>query len=200
MRLLYSPTSPYSRKCRILIREKGLQSRVEEVAAHPFDDSPDLLAANPLGKVPALARNDAPAMVDSRLICEYLDTLSEPRWTPASGPARWRVLRLVALADGLMDLTVGRRIETSRDAKLRYDFWIGRQERGIARALDELEGDSGAFANATDLGSLGIAVALGYLDFRYPESAWRDGREALAGFFERWRVRPSFQETEPPAA
>lgn len=200
MKLIISETSPYARKCRALVREKGLQAKVQEVVSMPFDDDPELLEANPLGKVPALTRDNASTLIDSPLICEFLDSLDEPRWIPVSGPARWRVLRFQSLADGLIDLTIGRRIELVRDEKLRYDFWVGRQERGIARTLDLLETECDKFAGAVDLGALSIAVALGYLDFRYPESNWRDGHAGLADLFERWSERPSFQDTVPPSA
>tara|TARA_R110002072_G_scaffold111874_2_gene240475 strand:- start:3013 stop:3618 length:606 start_codon:yes stop_codon:yes gene_type:complete len=199
MKLIISETSPYARKCRALIREKGLQGRVQEVVSLPFDDDAELLDANPLGKVPALTRDGQSTLVDSPLICEFLDSLDSPLWVPASGPARWRVLRFQALADGLLDLTIGRRIESVRDEKLRYGFWIGRQERGIARTLDLLESECDKFAGAVDLGALSIAVALGYLDFRYTESAWRESRPELTAFFERWSERPSFQDTVPPS-
>lgn len=199
MKLIISETSPYARKCRVLIREKGLQARVQETVSLPFDDDAELLDVNPLGKVPALVREDASTLIDSPLICEFLDSLEEPRWLPGSGTARWRVLRFQSLADGLLDLTIGRRIELVRDESLRYEFWIGRQERGIARTLDLLESECDKFAGAVDLGALSIAVALGYLDFRYAESNWRADRDGLAAFFERWSDRPSFQDTVPPS-
>ena len=200
MQLIISETSPYARKCRALIREKSLTAKVEEIVSIPFDDEDTLLGVNPLGKVPALTRDGATALLDSPLICEFIDNLSEPRWVPKSGPSRWRVLRFQALADGLLDLTIGRRIEIMRDDNLRYDFWVGRQERGIARALDLLEAESDKFAGAVDLGALSIAVALGYLDFRYPESNWRDGRSELTALYDRWSARPSFQDTAPPTS
>jgi len=199
MQLIISETSPYARKCRALILEKNLSSKIEEVVSAPFDDADVLIDANPLGKVPALVREGATALIDSPLICEFIDSLSEPRWIPKSGQARWRVLRFQAIADGLLDLTIGRRIEMMRDENLQYDFWVGRWECGIARSLDVLESESHKFSGAVDMGALSIAVALGYLDLRYPESQWRDDRPELAALLERWSARPSFQDTAPPA-
>ena len=200
MKLYISTTSPYARKCRVLLREKGLTARIEEVETHPFDSTPDFIDTNPLGKVPAMTREGATPLIDSPLICEFIDTLSEPRWIPKSGPARWRVLRFQALADGLIDLTVARRIEVTKPDCEPSKFWVERQESGISRALDLLESESDKFGGAVDLGAVAIAVALGYLDFRYPESEWRQGREGLQALFDRWAERASFQETAPPAS
>jgi glutathione S-transferase len=198
LKLLITETSPYARKCRVLIREQGLTSRIAEEEAMPLDDPAALLAVNPLGKVPALIRDGATALVDSPLICEFIDSLIEDRWIPKSGTARWRVLRFQAIADGILDLAVGRRIELMRPDEKRHDFWIERQENGIRRSIDLLESEADKFAGAFDLGGMAIAVALGYLDFRYPESEWRKGRDRLSAFYDKWSERPSFQSTEPP--
>lgn len=184
----------------MLIREQGLTARIEEVVAPPLDDPEELLSINPLGKVPALIRDGATPLVDSPLICEFIDSLNEDRWIPKTGTSRWRVLRFQAVADGILDLAVGRRVEMTRPEDKRHDFWIERQENGIRRSLDLLESEADKFAGAFDLGSMAIAVALGYLDFRYPESEWRAGRDRLAVFHEKWNERSSYQSTEPPAA
>jgi len=183
----------------MLIREQGLTARIEEVEAMPLDSPDELLSINPLGKVPALTRDRATPLVDSPLICEYIDSLNEDRWIPKSGTSRWRVLRFQAIADGILDLAVGRRVEMTRPEDKRYDFWIERQESGIRRSLDLLESEADKFAGAFDLGGLAISVALGYLDFRYPESEWRNGRESLTAFHARWTERASYQSTQPPA-
>ncbi len=183
----------------MLIREQGLTQRIEEIDAMPLDNPAALLKINPLGKVPALIRDDAAPLFNSPLICEYIDSLDSERWIPASGTSRWRVLRFQAIADGMLDLTVGRRIETTRPEDKRFDFWIERQEAGIARSLDLLESEAEKFAGAFDLGAMAIAVALGYLDFRYPESEWRKGRDRLTAFYDKWAERPSFRDTQPPA-
>ena len=182
----------------MLIREQGLTQRILEVDAMPLDNPEALLTANPLGKVPALIRDDATPLFDSPLICEYIDSLDEDRWIPKSGAARWRVLRFQALADGMLDLTVGRRIELTRPDDKQHAYWVERQEAGIARSIDLLESEADKFAGAFDLGAMAIAVALGYLDFRYPESNWREGHDRLAAFYEKWAERPSFQTTQPP--
>ena len=94
MRLYYSESSPYARKVRLLVREKHLGERVQELISNPFDEAPELTAANPLGKVPTLVLGDGESLFDSPLLCAYLDSLSpEPRLIPEAGQERWRVLR-----------------------------------------------------------------------------------------------------------
>ncbi|KPP82746.1 MAG: glutathione S-transferase [Oceanicaulis sp. HLUCCA04] len=200
MQLFYSPTSPYARKCRALIIEKSLESKIELVEVSPLDDPAALLEVNPLGKVPALIRKSGPALIDSPLICEFIDTLDDERWIPAKGESRILVMRQQAIADGLMDLTIGRRIEKNRDAKLQYKLWVERWERGIARTLDELDRERGQFERSVDHGALSIAVALSYLDLRYAELDWRGAHPELAEFLDRWEQRESLKMTVPPAS
>ena len=194
MKLIISTTSPYSRKCRVMVREMGLAGRIEEVESHPFDDDPDLLRANPLGRVPCLQMDDGQALTESALIADYIAELAGDPW-----PRDWNDRRLEALGNGLLDLTVMRRVEMVRDEGIRSDFWIGRRERGILRALDELEVSVGALENPMAQGPLTMAVALAYLDFRYPESDWRSGRPNLQALKEAWAERDSFKATMPPA-
>lgn len=199
MKLYVSPTSPYARKCRALIIEKSLENRIEIVETRPLDDPSELLAANPLGKVPALERERGPALMDSPLICEYIDSLDDEKWIPGRGESRILVMRQQALADGLIDLTIGRRIELQREASLKWDYWAGRWEAGVRRTLETLNADRQQFERSVDLGALSVAVALCYLDLRFPETGWRSQYPELDAFAQRWQARASFIETEPPA-
>lgn len=200
MKFYYSPTSPYARKCRVLIIEKSLERKVDFVECVPLEDPAELLAVNPLGKVPALERERAPALIDSPLICEYLDTLSDENWIPRNGESRILVMRQQALADGLMDLTIGRRIEMTRDEGFKWAFWADRWEAGIKRTLAQLDADRGQFERSVDLGALSVAVALCYLDLRFAELDWRGDYPELDAFARRWSERESFKLTEPLAA
>tara|TARA_R110000868_G_scaffold124172_3_gene328428 strand:+ start:6522 stop:7109 length:588 start_codon:yes stop_codon:yes gene_type:complete len=195
MQLLYSPTSPYARKCRILIRELGLHDAVVEVEANPFDDGAGLLSANPLGRVPCLVLDDGRALTESCLIAARLNALAAEPWE-----SDWDDRRIEALASGLLDLAVARRVEMVRDAALFCDFWIGRRERGILRALDELETEAAAIPAPLGLGALTLAMALDYLDFRFPESHWRQGRPGLECLHRAWADGTSFTSTAPPLA
>jgi glutathione S-transferase len=199
VKLYVSPTSPYARKCRALIIEKSLESKIQVVECAPLDDSADLLAANPMGKVPVLERDRGPALMDSPLICEFIDTLSDENWIPARGESRFSVLRQQALADGLIDLIMGRRIEMNREPQLRWPFWAERWERAIARTMAALEAERAQFERSVDLGALAVAAALGYMDLRYGEYGWRERHPELVAFAARWDARDSFIQTAPPA-
>jgi len=203
VKLYMVATSPYARKVLAFAHETGLIDRIETVAAKltPTDPDQALNRVNPLGKVPALVLDDGGAMFDSTVICEYLDSLHDgaPRFPPA-GPARWRVLRVQALANGLLDAAVLARLEGAvRPEAYRWDGWIALQKGKIARALDALEGEAAGFGEPFDTGQIATACALGYLDLRYAADRWRDGRPALAAWGDRALARPSLAKTAPPA-
>tara|TARA_R110000868_G_scaffold10138_5_gene49520 strand:- start:6727 stop:7314 length:588 start_codon:yes stop_codon:yes gene_type:complete len=195
MQLYYSPTSPYARKCRILLRELGLAGQVAEAEANPFEDSAALLQANPLGRVPCLMLDDGRALTESALISAWLNDTAGSPWA-----VHWDDRRLEALGGGLLDLAVARRVEMVRDEAIFSEYWLGRRERGILRAIDELEANLAAGCPTLSLGGLTIALALDYLDFRFPESGWRDGHPALIDLYGCWAGRESFKATAPPAA
>lgn len=199
MKLYVSPTSPYARKCRALIIEKSLERKIEVIECDPRSDPEALLAINPLGKVPALDRDGAPALMDSPLICEFIDSMDEENWIPRRGESRILVMRQQALADGLIDLTIGRRIEMQRDADKQWDFWSERWERGVRRTLDVLNQDRSQYERSVDLGALSVAIALHYLDLRFAELNWREHYPELATFAARWDQRASFEQTRPPS-
>ncbi len=193
MKLIYSPTSPYARKVRILIHEKGLD--VEEIATVPFDDDAVLHSANPLGKVPALLVGDS-AIYDSPVICEYLDSLDKP-WLP-NGETAWRQKTLHALGDGMIDAVLTFRMERIRPQEQWWDFWAMRQENATVRALQHLETIVDELGEPWEFGNLAIACALGYVDFRAADMQWRDHMPKLAEWFESFEQRKSFIETAPP--
>jgi glutathione S-transferase len=198
MRLFMSPGSPFVRKCRIVIREKGLTSRVEEVTLDfPYKTDPDHLAANPIGQVPALTADDGSSFVDSPLICEYLDSLAlQPRLVPAEGAARWSALRREALADGVMEMSVKMVMESRRPDGERSDTWFGHWRAGLVRALDAAEAQAPG-PETFDIGSISLAICATYAEFRHPSVKWRDGRPKLAALTDALEARESFRETFP---
>ena len=196
MRLYYSPASPFARKCRIVIREKGLEGMVEEVVADPYADDPLLLEANPIAQVPALVTDDGLTLTDSPLICGWLDAYSgRPRLVP-EGEAYWRVRRRETLADGVLELAVKIVLERRRPEAERSPSWLERWGRGMERALGILERGS-LEADPVDLGVIAVGVVGPYLDFRHPELDWRTGHPKLAAFSDTLAKRPSFQATNP---
>jgi glutathione S-transferase len=201
MKLYYSPTSPYVRKVLITTIELGLRERIEIVPVHvtPVEPSSALNQSNPIGKIPALIADDGTELYDSAVICEYLDSLQGARLFPASGPARWQVLRQHALADGILDAAVLLRYETFlRPPELRWKEWADGQAGKIERGLDALEGDVASLAALT-IGSISVACALGYLDLRFGDMRWRDRRPQLSSWLSEFAQRPSFESTKPPA-
>jgi glutathione S-transferase len=194
-----SPTSPYARKCRIVVRERRLQSEVAEQAVSALDDPDDLLAANPLGKVPALLLpGDRPALFDSPLICRYLDDLGEaPKLAEFTGPDRWLALRREAMADGIMDAAVSTALELRRPDTERSPHWIARWRRAIDRALDAAECEP--LPKAFDVSAIALACAVLYLDLRPVAGDWRAARPRLATWAAALSTRPSFLETRPPS-
>ena len=161
-----------------------------------------LVADNPLGKIPCLVLDDGGALYDSRVICEYLDTLHQgARLFPAGGAERWEALRLQALADGIMDAALLTRYETFlRPEALRWTAWVDGQLDKVARALDRIEAVAApAFGARVDIGTITVACALGYLDFRFGSLDWRGSRPVIAAWYEGFAARPSMQATTPSA-
>jgi glutathione S-transferase len=198
MRLYYSETSPYARKVRLVVREKHLCDRVQELVSNPFDDPPELTAANPLGKVPALVLDNGDSLFDSPLLCAYLDSLSpDPRLIPEAGPERWRVLRWEALSDGILDAAYNLVMERRRPQGDSSLDWMQRWIKEIGRSLNQVETQIGGLPSTLSLSQLALGSALGYLDFRLPDLAWRGGREGSAAWYKGFAERPSMLETWP---
>ncbi len=198
MQLFYSAPSPYARKARIVVREKGLLDDVIERECNPFIDPAELRAVNPLGKVPTLA-TDTLALYDSVLICEYLDALGEaPKLVPIEpGERRWRVLRGQALGDGVLDLAVSLTLERRRAQHERSRWFRTRWESQIATALDAMQDEIDTLPPTITLAAVTFVAALGYLDFRHPALEWRSGRTALADWYEQVIARSSLADTVP---
>jgi glutathione S-transferase len=201
MQLLYSATSPFVRKCLVSARELGLSERLDLIpaTAHPVNRDPTLVARNPLGKVPTLLMEDGTALYDSRVICEYLNSLGDGRLMPRQGQAHWTALVDQALADGLMDAAVLTRYEMAvRPEHLRWNDWIAGQLDKVNCALAELERRAGGLIDRIDAGTIAIGCALGYLDFRFASLAWRGKCPHVAHWFEGFAKRDSMVATRPP--
>jgi len=199
MKLYYSLASPYVRKVRMTALELGLDDRLELVLTDAWTVTEGLPQDNPLCKVPTLVLDDGTPLFDSPVICEYLNSLAGGTLFPPDGPDRWTALRLQALADGLCDAAIARRLETLRPESLRAATWIARQQAAMVRALDALEGRIEELSGAVTIGTLAVATVLGYLDLRFAEDQWRVGRPRLAAWFVEAGRRPSFEVTRPPA-
>lgn len=203
MQLYQSATSPYARKCLVLLHETGLLSQVTLVFANgtPLDTGSLPLDHNPLGKIPALTRADGPALYDSRVICRYLDSLAGNRLYPTA-PRLWETLTLEATADGVLDAAILMVYESRmRPEEKRHDPWVDAQWAKIERALDALESLWMPHLNGPlDMGHIAIGCALSYLDFRHSARAWRATRPHLAAWEAEFATRPAMQATQPTAA
>ncbi|MEQ8653713.1 MAG: glutathione S-transferase [Kiloniellales bacterium] len=201
IRLTHNTASPFVRKTMMVVIETGLSDRIQLVPSDPWNPDDRLQEINPLGKVPALVAADGTLFTGSALICEYLDSLHDGRKLfPEAGEERWRALRLHGLADGLLEAGVSRIYEQlRRPADKQWETWIDRQNGKIFGALDELERQvaAGDISEEPTIGELTLAAGLGYLDFRFPEMAWREGRAALASWSAAIAERPCVAQTQP---
>ena len=197
MKLLYSKTSPYSRKVRLVIHEKRLNQVVTCVACNPFENTPDLEASNPLGKVPTLVLDDGSPLYDSPVICEYLDTLTAGRLIPESGLERWTVLRWQALCDGILDAAYNIVMERRRSAEEQSADWITQWETQIRRSLDVVQESLDTLPGRVSLAQLSLGSSLAYLDFRLSELGWRDQHPELTAWHEDFSRRDAMQSTQP---
>lgn len=198
MLLHHNPASPFVRMVRVVAHETGQADDIQaEVAAVlPIERHEAISSANPLGRIPALVTDEGQGIFDSRVICAYLaHRAGNAEIHPSSN---FRVMTLFALAQGLCDTAVNLRYETAlRPESLRWDQWMARQNERIFAALDDLEANWQSELEDVHVGSIGVAVALDYLDFRYPDLGWRDGRASLKAFHETFSQRPSMQSTAP---
>lgn len=208
MKLYYSGTSPFVRKVLILAHEVGLRDVIRPVSVtlSPTAPDADLSRKNPLGKIPVLELDDGSALYDSRVICEYLDGLhGGPRRLPESGSARFDVLRVQALADGVADAAVLVRYESFlRPEALRWADWTRGQCDKVVAGLAALEAELPSFGALLDLGQIAALAALGYLELRRPLDAHPEGAvdprvrfPKLFAWYDDQRGRPSLQSTEP---
>jgi glutathione S-transferase len=204
MKLIGSLTSPYVRKVRVVMAEKKLdyQLVLEDVWA-----SDVMLAANPLGKVPCLVLDGGEAVFDSRVITEYVDTLSPVgKLIPPSGRERVEVRTWEALADGLCDAALQIRMESTWGPRegARCQPWIDRQLSRINSAIGAMGRGLGdkpwCNGNHFTLADVAVGVALGYLDFRFSQIDWRADHANLTRLTEKLATRPSFIDTAPPTA
>jgi len=204
MKLFSSSSTPFGRKVEVVATEKALLDSIEVVATStsPMAPHEELSRVNPLIKIPALIVDDGRVLYDSLVICDYFDTLRPPRVIPESGPRRWDVLTVHALASGICDAAVLARYEQAlRPEPMRWPDWTRAQMKKIESGLDWLErnisllGDGGTAS--IDLGQITVGCALDYLGFRFAEIDWRASRPRLAAWHAVIAKRPSMQRTMP---
>jgi len=195
MKIAYSPNSPYVRKAMACAIKRGLTIEKWTI---PSSDA-QVVAHNPLAKVPTLVTDDGMALYDSPVICEYLDSQgSAPKLFPEAGPARWNALRLQALGDGIMDACQPRRREIALPQDDGRKEYIATQRGKVDRSIAALEAEADKLGDLTTIGEITVACALGYLDFRYANEPWRGPAPKLAAWYAKVSAMPAIAQTAPP--
>jgi glutathione S-transferase len=206
MKLYYSNTSPYSRKVRLVVRETGLSSQIEEILVNPFgDDKDELTKANPLGKIPTLVLENGKALYDSPVICHYLDGLTD-HLTLIPKDHRFDILSWQAMADGMTDaaynIAIERRTrpqeEQSPKSISNWSIEVQRTYEHIESRMNELK----KFDSDITLAHLALASAISYLELRLPEILYESECPQVASYpkaqewYERFKTRASMQATQ----
>jgi glutathione S-transferase len=202
MKLYGDVISPFVRMALVTAHEVGLAGKIEriETRVQPFEENPILAQVSPLGKVPVFVTDHGHALYDSRVIIEYLCHISGNKTLiPDDGVKRFRILTLQALAQGVCEAAVSYRYEiAARPQGSQWEAWMNRQRKRVDAALNDIERtiDLGE----VNAGTIAVAAALGYLDFRLGDWNWRNGRPKLTGFYESFSKRESMAKTALPAA
>ena len=199
MLLYWSSRSPFVRKVMVTAHELGLADRVqtERVVVSALKPNLQVMAHNPLAKLPTLVLDDGTALFDSRVICEHLASLvGEPVLFPPAGPGRWTALCRQARADGLMDALLIWLMERAKEPALQQPALIEGFRLKLGAVLDAMAADVVALdSTPMGIGHIATGVALGYLDFRFAAENWRTRRPRLADWQAAFAARPSMMAT-----
>src|SRR3954471_13427137 len=199
MKLLAALISPYTRKVRVVLAEKKIECEMQIVDVSPADNAVN--AHNPLGKVPTLLLDDGTALYDSRVIVEFLDSVSPiNRLIPESTRDRVAVRRWEALADGVLDAGLLVRYESVRDKKEQSPAWVQKQlarmRRGMAQLSNELEGKSWCHGDRYSLADIAVGCCMGWLNVRKPGGIdWMAEYPLVSRHYEKLLERPAFADT-----
>ncbi|HWG06256.1 MAG TPA: glutathione S-transferase N-terminal domain-containing protein [Beijerinckiaceae bacterium] len=194
MKLHHSTGSQFVRKVSATLIELGLDGKVELIK-----DKKDLEKHNPLLKRPALITDDGDYIIDSPVICAYLDSLAGNKLIPTETRAHWKVQSLEALADGVMDAIGGIRTDRANHPGHESKDWHEKQMLKITQGLDAFEAEAakGVLTGPVTIAHITVGCLCGYLDFVLKEFNWRDGRPALAVWWAKFSERPSMAKTVP---
>lgn len=204
MKLYTSPTTPFGRKVRLAAAIKGVDGAIESIVA---DNNPSsnaaLLKVNPLGKIPVLLLDDGTVLFDSRVICEFMDTLGAddaPRLIPRDGRDRWLTLRDASLADGIAEAGILIFYEGKfRTPEMHHPRWLAHQQEKVDTGLDYFEQNPPGWNGSPNYAHLSLAAALGHLDLRHGRR-WRNDRPRLVNWLDHFaNAVPAYAATTPVA-
>ena len=200
IQLISSPPSPFARTiCALLIETGQTDVKITNVSTTPLASDATLTAANPVGKIPCLVRDDGSSLYDSRVIARFLDARVKAGLYPEK--SQWETLTLEATAHGIMDAAVAMVYEKRlRPEEIWHQPWIDAQWDKVARSLDAVNARWMSHLHGpVTMAHISMGCALGYLDFRHGDKDWRQGRDALMGWEAKFATRPAMQRTVPPA-
>jgi len=199
MKLHWSPRSPFVRKVMIVLHETGLHDQVECVRSPVAIQSPPnaaVMADNPLGKIPTLISAEGMALYDSRVICEYLNDLGGGKLFGTDKASHWQTITDQAMADGIMGAALLIRYETFlRPEGVRWADWVSGQWDKIFTTLDHFEARAAELGGRVDIGTITLAAALSYIDFRMPDVDWRAKHPGLTAWAAAYETRPAMVAT-----
>jgi glutathione S-transferase len=206
MKLFWTPASPFVRKVMVSAHELKLLDRIEIVptvwphdwATRTVGFDKEFVAANPVGRIPALVTDDGTAICESNLICRYLAAeAGDRRLIPTDDGEDLPALRLWGIADGALEAMIARRAETLRSAKERSNDFIQKQRERIARCFDSFDLSYLKSDDEPTIAHIAAGIACGYMDFRFPADTWRDARPRLAHWYDEFAARDSMKLTMP---
>lgn len=199
MKLFYAAASPYVRKVMIVAHELGLADGIETVVApsSPLDPNPDVVGANPVGKIPALVTDDAGTLIDSRVICRYLNAKAGGSLY-GEGAEQWPIIAREALAEGMIDALLLAVYEGRlRPEDKQFQPWVDGQLGKAMRGAQAFESRLGELDGPLTIDQVALGAALGYADFRHPGLGWQDSCPGLAQWYAGFSARASMQATIP---
>lgn len=198
MKCYITENSPYARKIRVAAHETGVSDQVEWQALTREERADLIPGINPLGKVPVAVLDNGQVLLDSPVICAYVDSLNHgPKLIPVSGAARWAVLTLEALGDGLGEAVIAASQESQKPDDKRSQGVIDRQVGKAANALADLDKQSGRFKEPPMMGEISVACALGYMEYRDVVPNWRESYPSLSAWYVEILKRQSFITSKP---
>jgi glutathione S-transferase len=198
MKLYCSTNSPYARKVRVVARELGINEKIEPITTDPRDPDSGFWALNPVAKIPALMADNGDMIIDSPVICEYLnERYGQGRLLPSEPRQAWKFRSLVALSDGVLDAGMAVRLEGMRVKSEQSPSWVDRQiataQRGVHSLADQLD----VFGSSVNLVSISFACTLAWLQFRHGHIDWIAGHKKLGPWFNTFEASDSMKKTAP---